>query len=246
LALGAASIAQGESFQEGNLILRFDGGISPRALPRSTPAPVTVKIDTTISTTDNADPPPQLTEIAIGINREGKLFDRGLPTCRVRKIQPTTIAAAKRICGGAIVGNGHVGVRVHLPNQPPFTFKGPLLVFNAKPSGGKRRLLAQVYGRKPPSAFVLTFKILKRQGTFGTLIRTSLPKPARKWAYVTHFDMRLQRTYTYRGERHSFVSASCPAPAGFPSAPYPFARGKFGFSGGREVTATLVRDCKVR
>jgi hypothetical protein len=246
LAFGATAVARGESFQEGNLILRFDGGISPRALPRSTPAPVTVKIDTTISTSDNADPPPQLTEISIGINREGKVFDRGLPTCRVRKIQPTTIAAARRICGGAIVGSGHVGVRVHLPNQPPFTFEGPLLVFNAKPVGGKRRLLAQVYGRRPPSAFVLTFKVLKQQGTFGTVIRTSLPKPARKWAYVTHFDMRLRRTYTYRGERHSFISAACPAPAGFPGAVYPFARGKFGFSGGRELTTTLVRDCKVR
>jgi hypothetical protein len=228
------------------LLVDFDGGISPRTLPRSTPAPVTVSVDTTVKTSDGADPPPQLREISIGINRGGKIFDRGLPTCKVREIQPTTIAAARRICGGAIVGSGHVGVRVHLENQQPFTFRGPLLVFNAKPSGGKRRILAQVYGTRPPSAFVLTFKILKRQGTFGTVIRTSLPKAARKWAYVTHFDMRLRRTYNYEGKRHSFVSAACPAPAGFPGAVYPFARGKFGFANGREVTTTLVRDCKVR
>lgn len=246
LALGASAVARGESVQDGNLIVRFDGGISPHALPRADRAPVTVTIDTTITTTDNADPPPQLREISIGINREGKIFDRGLPTCRVRKIQPTTIAAARRICGGAIVGSGHVAVRVHLPNQPPFTFKGPLLVFNAKPSGGKRRLLAQVYGRRPPSAFVLTFKVLKRQGKLGTLIRTSLPKPARKWAYVTHFDMKLRRIYTYKGKRRSFISAGCPAPEGFTAAVYTFARGTFGFSGGRTVSETLVRDCKVR
>lgn len=245
LALGAGS-ARAELAQEGNLLLDFDGGISPRTLPRSTPAPVTVTVDTTISTSDGVDPPPQLREISIGINRGGKIDDRGLPTCRVREIQPTTIAAARRICGGAIVGSGNVEVRVHLANQAPFTFKGPLLVFNAKPSGGKRRLLAQVYGVRPPSAFVLTFKVLKRKGTFGTLIRTSLPKAAQKWAYVTHFDMRLRRTYTYKGQQHSFVSAACPAPAGFPAAPYPFARGKFGFGGGREVTTTLIRDCKVR
>ena len=245
LALGAVT-ARAELAQEGNLLLDFDGGISPRALPRTTPAPVTVTVDATISTSDGADPPPQLREISIGINRGGKIFDRGLPTCRVREIQPTTIAAARRICGAAIVGSGHVEVRVHLSNQAPFTFKGPLLVFNAKLSGGKRRLLAQVYGVRPPSAFVLTFKILKRPGEFGTLIRTSLPKPAQKWAYVTHFDMRLHRTYNYEGKRYSFVSAACNAPAGFPVVPYPFARGKFGFANGREVTTTLVRDCKVR
>jgi hypothetical protein len=246
LALGAGVAAQAEVAQEGNLIVSFDGGISPHALPRVGTAPVAVPVETTIKASDGADPPPQLREIAIGINREGEIFDRGLPTCRIRRIQPTTIAAARRICGGAIVGSGHVQVRVHVQNQQPFTFKGPLLVFNAKPSGGKRRILAQVYGTRPPSAFVLTFKIIRREGTFGTLIRTTLPKSAMDWAYVTHFDMRLRRTYMYRGQRRSFVSAGCAAPEGFPGAVYPFARGSFEFAGGREVTTTLIRDCKVR
>lgn len=246
LALGGAVAARAEVTQEGNLLVSFDGGISPHALPRSTPAPVAVSVETTIRTSDGADPPPQLREIAIAINREGKLFDRGLPTCKVRRIQPATIAAARRICGGAIVGSGHVEVRVHVENQAPFTFNGPLLVFNAERSGGRRRILAQVYGTRPPSAFVLTFKVLRRKGTFGTLIRTTLPSSARKWAYVTHFDMRLSRRYTYGGKRRSYVSASCAAPAGFPGAVYAFARGTFTFASGRQVSSTLVRDCKVR
>ena len=205
-----------------------------------------VTVDTAFKTTDGADPPPQLWQVSIKINHGGKIYDRGLPTCHVREIQPATIAAARRICGSAIVGNGHVQVRVHLPNQEPFTFEGPMLVFNAERSGGKRRILAQVYGSRPPSAFVLTFKILKQKGTFGTVIRTTLPAPARKWAYVTHFDMRLRRIYTYRGKQHSYLSARCAAPAGFPGAVYPFAKGTFGFAGGRQVTSTLIRDCKVR
>ncbi|HEX5762240.1 MAG TPA: hypothetical protein VFY04_03860 [Solirubrobacterales bacterium] len=245
-ALVGAAAAGAEVEQEGNLVVAFDGGISPRSLPREGTAPVRVSVETSIRASDGADPPPQLQAITIAINREGKVFDRGLPTCRVRRIQPTTIAAARRICGGAIVGSGHVGVRVHLANQPPFSFKGPLLVFNAKPVGGKRRLLAQVYGTRPPSAFVLSFSILRRPGTFGTIIRTVLPQSARKWAYVTHFDMRLRRTYSYRGKRRSFVSAGCPAPAGFPGAVYPFARGTFEFAGGRRIDSTLIRDCKVR
>jgi hypothetical protein len=245
-ALAAAAVARGEAVQDGNLLLRFDGGISPHALPRSTAVPVTVRIGTTIDTTDGVDPPPQLRKIAIGINREGEIYDRGLPTCRVRRIQPTTIAAARRICGGAIVGNGHVGVRVHLPNQPPFTFTGPMLVFNAERAGGDRRLLAQVYGRRPPSAFVLTFRLLKRPGTFGNLIRTTLPKAAQKWAYVTQFDMTLRRIYTYKGKRRSFINAACPAAEGFPGTLYSFARGTFTFGDGRTVSETLVRDCKVR
>ncbi len=246
LLLGGGTVARGEVEQSGNLIVSFDGGISPHALPRSEPAPVAVSIDSGFRTSDGSDPPPQLRQISIAINRDGKIYDRGLPTCRIRKIQPATIAAARRICGGAIVGSGHVQVRVELTNQPPFDFKGPLLVFNAKRSGGHRRILAQVYGTKPPSAFVLTFKVLKQKGTFGTVIRTSLPAAAREWAYVTHFEMRLRRIYTYNGQRHSFISAACAAPAGFPGAVYPFARGTFKFAAGLRISSTLVRDCDVR
>lgn len=246
VVVGVGGVARGEVEKEGNIIVSFDGGISPRALPRSGVAPVAVSVDSTFRASDGADPPPQLREISIGINRAGKVFDRGLPACKVRKIQPATIRAARRICRRSIVGSGHVRVRVHLSNQQPFTFKGPLLVFHAKPAGGDRRLLAQVYGLRPPSAFVLTFKILKRKGTFGTVIRTTLPQGARKWAYVTHFDMRLRRTYMFRGKRRSYISAGCSAPPGFPGAVFPFARARFGFAGGKNVVTTLVRDCTVR
>ena len=246
VALGAAGAAQAEKEIDGNLVVSFDGGITPKSLPRKGTAPVTVKVDSGFATVDGSDPPPQLRQIAIGINRNGKIFDRGLPTCQVRRIQPSTIKAAKRICGGAIVGSGHVRVRVELVNQPPFDFKGPMLVFHAKRSGGDRRLLAQVYGSKPPSAFVLTFRVVMKGGKFGTLIKTTLPKAARQWAYVTHFDMKLRRTYAYKGQRHSFISAGCAAPEGFPGAVYPFARADFGFAGGTHVKTTLIRDCTVR
>lgn len=246
VAACAAGAAQAEVEQQGDVIVVFDGGISPRSLPRKGVAPVAVSIDSSFKSAEGAEPPAQLREITIAINHGGKIFDKGLPTCRVRKIQPTTMRAAHRICGGAIVGSGHVQLRIYLTNQQPFTFKGPLLVFHAKRTAGHRRLLAQVYGIKPPSAFVLTFNILHEPGTFGTVIKTTLPKPAHEWAYVTHFDMRLRRIYTYRGQKHSFISAGCPAPDGFPGAVYPFAQANFGFAEGQEISTTLIRDCTVR
>lgn len=246
LALGAATIARAEVEIQDGVIVAFDGGISPRALPRDGVAPVAVTIDSSFKSAEGTDPPPQLRTISIAINRRGKVFDRGLPTCRVRKIQPATIGAARRICGGAIVGSGHVQARVHLDNQPPFTFKGPMLVFHAKRSGGDRRLLAQVYGIKPPSAFVLSFKIVKVPGELGTLIKTSLPQSARDWAYVTQFDMKLKRTYIYKGRKHSFVSAGCPAPDGFTIGFYKFAKADFGFGASAHVTSELNRECAVR
>ncbi len=244
--LGIGTVAQGDTVTEGGVTVSFDGGISPRALPRTGVAPVTVKIDSSFKSTEGADPPPQLQTIAVGINRRGKIFDRGLPTCQVRRIQPATMAAARQLCGGAIVGSGRVRARVRLINQPPFTLNGPMLIFNAKRSGGERRLLAQVYGRKPPSAFVLNFRVIKVPGEFGTLIKTSLPKSARKWAYVTRFEMKLRRHYTYKGREHSYVNAGCPAPEGFTIGLYQFARASFGFAGGQHVTSKLIKECVAR
>jgi len=247
VALAAAAGTAGSvTVREGDVVVGFEGGVSPHALPRTGVAPVAVRIDSSFGSAEGADPPPQLRTISIGINRRGRIFDRGLPTCRAGEIQPATIQAAQRICGGAIVGSGRVEVRVHLANQPPFTFKGPMLVFHAKRSGGARRLLAQVYGTKPPSAFVLKFKILKEPGEFGTVIKTSLPESARKWAYLTRFEMKLRRTYTYRGKKHSYVNAGCAAPPGFPGAVYALARANFGFAEGQRVETTLVKDCAVR
>jgi len=246
-ALAVAAVASAESGQDGNAIVHFKGGISPHALPRGGMAPVSVGIDSSFEAADGSDPPPQLRTIEVEINRHGKIFDRGLPSCHVREIQPATIAAARRICGGAIVGSGRVGARVDLENQRPFDFNGPLLVFKAPRSSTGRHLIAQVYGSKPPSAFVLSFRVLhKANGNYGTVITTSLPESAHKWAYVTHFEMTLHRIYTYRGVERSYVSASCAAPAGFPGAVYPFAKGSFGFGDASQVTVSLTRDCTVR
>lgn len=196
---------------------------------------------------DGTEPPPQLRKISISINRQGVIYDKGLATCKVRRIQPTKIGVAKRICGEAIVGSGRVHVHVRLKNQAPFEVSAPMLVFNAKRTkDGHRRLLGQVYGRKPPSAFVMAFKISKEKGTFGNVIETTLPAAAQRWAYVTGFNLRLRRTYMHQGEERSFVSAGCEAPEGFPGAVYPFAQARFGFDGGRAVETTLIRSCEVR
>ena len=58
--------------------------------------------------------------------------------------------------------------------------------------------------------------------------------------------MTLSRRYSYRGQRHSYLSAGCPAPKGFPGVSFPLARTSFAFAGGMKLTSTLTRDCKVR
>jgi hypothetical protein len=240
-----AAPAGAEISQQGNLITSFRGDMVPKKLPRQAPAPVSVGVSGSFRTADST-PLPQLRTISVAINGAGRLYDAGLPVCRVGSIQPATEANARETCGGSIVGSGHVTVGVRLSNQEPFEVKGSLLAFNGPVEHGDKLILAQVYARDPPGAFVLPFKVRERPGLFGTVMTTSLPASALGWAYLSHFDMTLHRTYRYGGATHSYVSAACSAPAGFPGAVFPFAKATYGFAGGRTMRTTVVRSCKVR
>lgn len=244
--LAAATPAWAVSNGDGDLVVTFEGGISPKKLPRSAPAPVSVRVAGGVhSASGEPDQLPQLQRISVAINRQGHLFSRGLPTCDPATIQPATQAAAREVCGGALIGRGNVVARVNLPPQPPFALRAKLLAFNGPTRHGHKLILAQVYARKPPGAFILTFRVERKGGNFGTVLTTTLPERARDWAYLTHFEMNLHRTYTYRGKRRSLVSASCSAPTGFHRAVFPFARATYSFADGRRLSLSQAATCRV-
>lgn len=238
--------ARAEQNGEGDLLVTFNSGLNPTALPRQTPVPVAVRVAGDIkSAAGDAGGLPQLRTITVAINRQGRLFDRGLPVCQVGSIEPASEAAARRICGDAIVGTGHVTLQARIPTQPLYVVRAKLLAFNGPRRNGHKLILAQAYARKPPGAFILTFRVTRRPGLFGTVMSTTLPPGAQKWAYLTHFDMTLHRTYTYRDQPRSYVSAACSAPAGFDTALFPFARATYSFTNGQNLTTTVARSCRV-
>lgn len=244
--LAAAAPGWAVSDLDGDLLATFSGGISPAALPRDEPAPVTVRVAGNVrSVSGHADTLPQLRGIRVAINRRGQLFDRGLPVCRARQIQPATPRNARRACGDAIIGDGSVVVQVRIPGQEPFKVRAAVLVFNGPRSNGRKLILAQAYARNPPGSFVLTFRVSRKEGTYGTVLTTRLPTSTRRWAYLTHFDLRLRRVYTHRGERHSYASAACAAPDGFSVGVYPFARATYRFADGRRLTLSESGVCRV-
>lgn len=231
---------------EGDLIVTFDGGISPASLPREEPAPVAVHVAGNVrSASGDTGGLPQLRRITVAINRNGELFDHGLPVCRARQIQPATQVGARQICGDALVGSGHVTVQVHLGEQPPFTVRAKILAFNGPRRNGHKLILAQAYARKPPGSFIIPFEVDRRGGTFGTVLSTTLPAATRAWAFLTHFDLKLYRVYDYRGARRSYVSAACTAPQGFSKALFPFAKVSYGFADGQRLTMSQASTCSV-
>jgi hypothetical protein len=244
VALCLASLAQAEVVQKGGLRVSFVGKLSPTSLPRTGSAPIRVQVGTQIDSA-KAKSPPRLRAMTIAINRYGHFDPSLLPKCTLRDIQPSTTENALDACGDSLVGRGTFSANVALSRQAPFPSSGPLYAFNGVVNG-RPAILAHVYGEKPvPTSFTLVFELRKSAGTFGTLMRASLPNLTGNSGYITGLSLDLGKTVRSGGKTRSYLSASCPAPKGFSGASFPFAKVSLDF-GSKKVDSTLARNCKVR
>jgi hypothetical protein len=240
-----AALAQAELTARGDLFVKFSGGIAPGALPRDARAPITVSVAGTVRTLSGKRPP-ALRGISIAINQGGRLDAHGLPRCRRAQIEPSSTAEALARCGPALVGGGSYDAEVAFPEQSAFPSHGQILAFNAIVDG-KRAILAHVYGAEPiPITRIVVFHVHETGGTYGTILTGFLPASLNRWGYLKRISLSLHRNFTYRGQRRSYLSAACDAPAGFPGATFPFAQASMTFADGRTLSSTLTRSCKVR
>lgn len=241
----STGIAGAVVFGGENVRVSFDGWLTPHALPRSGRAPVALHMKGAL-TTSNGREPPQLKGVTVEINRNGKLSTVGLPVCPKRRIRSTTTAQALAACRNALVGSGHFSAHIAIPTQAPFPAQGRLRAFNAL-RHGRHVILVHIYGTDPvPTTRVLELTVRhSRSGTFGTSLSVNLPDLGEHWGYVTGFRMTLHRIYAYKGRPRSFISAGCPAPAGFNAAFFVAAKGTYYLADGRKLTRVLDGTCKV-
>lgn len=239
-----ATPAGAELTERGDLFIRFDGGLTPDALPRNDPAPISVWVTGTVRTL-SGDRPPSLRRISIALNRGGRLQTAGLPTCDRSLIDPASSAQALAACGDALVGTGQFAGRAALPDQDTFAVDGKIYAFNAVVNG-HTAIYAHIYSPDPvPTSRIIVFHIHRRPGTYGTVLTGDLPVALNHYGYVRQISLNLQRRYRVRGEARSYLNASCAAPAGFPAAVFPFARASMVFEDGRRLSSTLNRSCRV-
>ena len=240
-----AASAAAELSQKGELFVHFGGGISPKALPRDTPAPIAVRIEGTIKALSGQQPP-ALRQIKIALNSAGRLDAKGLPVCQSSQIEFATATEALGACAPALVGAGGIVARTDLPGQPNALIRGEVLLFNGI-EGGHPSILAHIFQKKPaPITRVVVFHIGHAGGRFGTVITGRLPAALNSHGYLISIFLQLQRRYAFKGREKAYISASCAAPAGFSAAVFPFAKVSMSFEDGRTLASTMTRSCKVR
>lgn len=240
--LAFASYALAEVAQKGNLRVDFSGSFSPKKLPREGAAPIAVSLGGDVFTTDGSYPP-GLDRIEIAINRQAHLDPRALPTCSLDQIQPASTVYARRVCAKARVGQGQFNAAVSIPEESPYPSQGAVTAFNGV-DHGKPVIYLHIYGTEPlPTSFTLPLSIGKGHGSFGTILRGTLPSVDAHVGFVTGITLKLNPV-SRNGK--SYLSAGCPAPKGFSAAPFPLAKASFYFNGGPALSRTLVRQCRAR
>src|SRR5262245_12121760 len=127
--LATAGVAGALTIRAGNLILKADGGFSPRALPKHRDAPITLHGGGRLSTV-TGDIPPIVETLVVEFDRHGHVETAGLPVCRRGRLEATTTPQARRNCPGSIVGKGSGSAIVAFPEQKPFRISSPITIFN--------------------------------------------------------------------------------------------------------------------
>jgi len=238
-------LALGERSQSGNLVVALNGGIAPIALPRQRPAPVAVRLEGKIGTADGS-PLPQVKRVEIELAGPGLLSTRGLAVCPRARLSNADDQQALNRCGPALVGRGALGAQVVIPGQAPFAIHATLLAFNGRTAAGRRAIWVHAFSSEPPISLVLPFVIHPGEGGFPTTLIASVPRAAGPLPRLARFHLSLFRRFSYRGERRSYISASCPVPPSFTAGFLAFARATYSFAGDRQVRVETVRSCRAR
>jgi hypothetical protein len=239
LVAGGSAMAGNKpvTVEAGNLKFTFNGGFSPTALPKSKLAPITLTASGKIAVKDGGHPP-ALKEAIVETDKNGAVFVKGLPVCKSGQLQSRDTNAAKKACSKAIIGSGRTTVEVLFPESKPIPVDSALTVFNGGQKGGTTTFYIHAYFTAPiAGAIVTTVKITKiHNGRYGLKSVASIPKIANGSGSVKSFDLKIGKTYTYKGKKVSVLSAKC-------------ADGKLQafssaiFADGTKASAGIIRTC---
>jgi hypothetical protein len=224
----------------GNIVVDGQGGFAPTALPRTKDAPIEIFGSGKISTV-NGELPPILKTIEFEFDKHGSVDTTGLPKCTAAKLQATTVAAARKLCPGAIVGTGQGHAVVKFPEQGPIPANSPITFFNGPKIKGDPSFLAHAYLTVPaPVAIVIPVRIETiRNGRYGYRVSAEIPKLAGGYGIPISGSIKVGRKWTYKGKKHSYINARCPDGR-------LQAVGSFSFKDGTRMKGSFLTPCQIR
>lgn len=246
-ALLVISIAPALAEQIGtpDVVVSFDGRVSPRQLPRQHPAPITLELSGSVRGTEGGAPP-RLDRIDLAFGARGRLDTEGLPVCPRARLRNATQRQALARCRGALVGRGEITAEVPLNPADPIPARAGVFVFNAL-SHGHPAAWVHAYSASPPVSFLLPFYLRRvATGAYGVLMRSPVRHALGRWPRLRSFQITLGRRFRVGGELHSYLNGRCPLPPRFHGLSVPVARATYHFAPRPTLTQPILRRCQVR
>lgn len=237
---GAVRKVEKVHIRAGDIVIDGYGGFRPETLPKNHDAPIEIYGGGKISTV-SGELPPILDELNFEFDRHGSVQTRGLQVCTKGKLIATDVPAARRACGGAIVGKGRGSAVVKFPEQGPIPASSPITLFNGPKKHGNETILAHAHLDVPaPTTFIVPIEIKRiNKGVYGYRTEAKIPKIAGGYGHPVSGAIKVGRKWTHKGKRHSYINARC-------ATGRLQARGEFTFKDGTVLTGTFLRPCKVR
>ena len=213
----------------------LEASVAPAGLYKKTPSPAALNVDVKTGATSGI-PSPAVHDV-IDFDQNLSLATKGLPTCDAAQLQNTTTEAAEKACGKAKIGSGTSTTL--LPLGTLYTEPTKVVAFNGVPQGGKPVVLLQAYGTSPVQTTLVlvgTVSNLGKEG-YGPRLDVTVPPIAGGVGVITDFKVKIQKSWTYKGKKMSFVSAKCPA-----SKKLEY-RGAFTYKDGTTIEAATTQTC---
>jgi hypothetical protein len=223
----------------GDLLIVGRGGFKPETLPEHHDAPIRIYGGGKLSTI-SGELPPILDTFTFEFDRHGHVDTTGLEVCTAGKLQATNVPAARKACPNAIVGKGFGTGIVKFPEQGPIPVSSPITVFNGPKDHGNDTVLGHFYTTVPiATTFIVPVVIEKiHKGVYGYRVEAKIPKIAGGYGHPISGRIKVERKWTFKGKRHSYVNARC-------ETGRLQARGEFSFKDGTFLKGTFFRPCKV-
>lgn len=238
--VAAASAERAIVVKAGKVVIRVNGGVTPKALPKKHMAPIKLHASAKLHTSDGTHPPAARL-IKIDFDKHGTIEGKGLATCKRGQLEARDTKSAKKACPKAIVGKGKATVEVQFAESAPFESTGPLIFFNGGVKHGTTTMYAHVYVSVPaPTAVVTTVQVKKiHKGRYGTRAIAKIPTIAGGSGSTVKFAFNIHRKFRRHRKKVSYLQARC-ANGRF------FAHASLAFDDGGKAAGTLVRPCKPR
>jgi hypothetical protein len=217
----------------------LEASVTPKGLYPKTasPAALSVEVKTGTATAANGVPSPAVHDV-IDFDKNLSLTTKGLPTCTTSQLQNTSTEAAERACGKAKIGTGSAITLLPTGSQV-FTEPTKVTAFNGAPQGGKPTVLLHAYGTTPLQTTLVLVGTVTSYGKegYGPRLDVIVPPIGGGSGAITDFKVTINKSWTYKGKKVSFVNAKCPA-----SKKLKY-RGAFTYGDGTTITATHTQTC---